>query len=343
MSADSSNTTGISIIVPAYNATTFLQKSLPALLAMQARGEVLEVIVADDGSTDDTAAYAQAVGARVLFNPKRGGPGAARNFAAPRAKGDILWFVDADVIAHAGGAAQIAKAFEDPSVAAVHGSYDDQPPARNFMSQYKNLMHRYYHQRAQHEASTFWAGCGAVRKSAFLAVDGFDTKTFTRPSVEDIDLGYRLRANGWRLLLLKGLQGTHLKYWTLANAIETDIFARALPWSRLMIRREGLTDDLNVSTGERVRAGIAGLFLMSLFAAPFVSVGAWLTLFLFIAIFAANMPLFRFFLKRKGLLFALLALGYHQLYYVYSTTVFVFCMLEHRLGFGASRVKSAEA
>ncbi len=333
MTAKSTNTVPlkVSIIVPAYNATRFLAQSLPALLAMRDRAEVCEVIVADDGSTDDTAAFASGLGARVVFNPKRGGPGAARNYAAPLAKGDILWFIDADVIAHPGGANLILNAFDDLSVDAVHGSYDDRPPAKNFMSQYKNLMHRYYHQRAQTEASTFWAGCGAVRKSAFLAVDGFDTKTFTRPSVEDIDLGYRLRARGGRILLLKDLEGTHLKYWTLGNAIETDIFARAIPWSRLMIAREGLTDDLNVSSGERIRAGLAGLFFLS-FLLPFVSNTLWAApLILAVVILIANLDLFRFYVAKKTVPFAILALFYHQIYYVYSTLAFVFCLAENKL------------
>jgi len=321
----------ISIIVPAFNAVPFLEKSLPSLLLMLARGEVLEVIVADDGSTDDTADFAATQGARVVKNPRRGGPGAARNFAAPLAKGEILWFVDADVIAHPGGAERIAAAFADPSVVAVHGSYDDRPPARNFMSQYKNLMHRYYHQRAHEEASTFWAGCGAVRKSAFLACGGFDTVTYKRPSVEDIDLGYRLRAAGGRLLLLKELQGTHLKFWTFANAIETDIFARAIPWARLMISREGLTDDLNVSSGERVRAGIAGLFFLSLLVAVISPSVWWLPLLLAAIVWFANIQLFAFFARQKNVLFAFGALAYHQVYYVYSTCAFVWCVVEHRL------------
>jgi len=320
----------ITVIVPAYNAIAFLQRSLPPLLEMQNSGEILEVIVADDGSTDDTAHFAETMGARVLKNPKRGGPGAARNYGAPHAQGQILWFVDADVIVRPGTAHLIIETFKDDAVWALHGSYDDHPPAKNFMSQYKNLMHRFYHQTAREEASTFWSGCGAVRKERFLASGGFDVKKFTKPSVEDIDLGYRLKEMGGRLRLVKALECTHLKFWTLRNAIETDIFARAIPWSRLLVRRPSLTDDLNVSSAERLRAIIAGLFFLSCGLSPFVPNG-WLLLIIATGlIYLANRNLFSFFLIRKGIFFSILSILYHQIYYIYSSCCFVYCVVEFK-------------
>ena len=321
----------ISVVMPAYNAAHYMLRVLAPLLQMLRDGEITEILVVDDQSTDDTANVARALGARVLTNPRRGGPGAARNFAATEAIGAILWLVDSDVIAHPGGPAQIAAAFRDPKVDAVFGSYDDAPAGKSWMSQYKNLMHRYYHQRAKREATTFWAGCGALRKSAFLAVGGFDVKTYTRPSIEDIELGYRLRAAGGRILLLPELQGKHLKVWTVRNAIQTDIFARAIPWSRLMIGRVGLTDDLNTSKAERLRAGLAGLWLLSILILPLWP-GLWgLTLALFAVVVVANWPLITFLYKAAGLDVAIRGGLYHQFYYVYSATAFVWCLIEARV------------
>ena len=321
----------ISVVMPAYNAAQYLPVVLAPLLAMRHAGEIAEILVVDDRSTDDTAAVAAALGARVLIMPQNGGPGAARNFAAQYAVGDILWLVDSDVVAHPGGPAQIAAAFADPTVHAVFGSYDDAPAGQSWMSQYKNLMHRYYHQRGRRESATFWAGCGALRKSAFLAVGGFDVKTYTRPSIEDIELGYRIRAAGGRILLLPDLQGKHLKVWTLRNAVQTDIFARAIPWSRLMIGRDGLTNDLNISRPERGRAGLAGLWLLSLLILP-VAPGLWgLPLALLAVVVLVNWPLLRFLYRTAGLSVAVRGGLYHQIYYVYSATAFVWCLFEARV------------
>lgn len=323
----------ITVIMPVFNGADYIRESLLPLLAMRDRGEVLEVIVVDDVSTDETPQIAREFGADVLTMTRQSGPGAARNKAAAQAQGEILWLVDADVVAHADAAAGIRKAFDDPEVVAVFGSYDDEPPAKNFSSQYKNMIHHFYHQKGQREASTFWSGCGALRKSAFLDVGGFDVALFDRPSVEDIELGYRLRAAGGRISLVPEIQATHLKFWSFFEMIRTDIFRRAIPWARLMISRGGITDDLNVGKAERLRAVLAGVFALVVGAALVGLLPLWAPVAAFACTLAANTKLFGFFLRRKGPFFAVAALLFHQLYYVYSSAAFSFCWFENALGF----------
>ena len=321
----------ISVIMPVYNGCALIGRSLSPLLDMLRRGELVEVVVVDDSSTDDTAAMAAEMGARVIPSGGRLGPGGARNVAAAQARGGILWFVDADVVVHDDAVIQLRRAFNEPGVTAVFGSYDDQPPAKNFLSQYKNLVHHFYHHRGRSEASTFWAGCGAVRKDAFLAVGGFDAVRYTRPSVEDIELGYRLRAAGGRILLWPALQGTHLKEWRLFNLIHTEVFCRAIPWSRLMLSRTGLVDDLNVGTAERLRAAVAGLFFACVVASVHPGVPIWIALAMLGVIALANGKLLRLFYRRRGPLFALGGLLFHQVYYLYSSAAFAWCWLENRI------------
>lgn len=319
----------ISVIMPAYNAARLLPRVLPPLLKMLKDGELAEVLVVDDNSTDNTAALAAEMGATVLVTPSNGGPGLARNLAAKTAVGEILWFVDSDVVVWPGGPEQIKSAFTDATVGAAFGSYDSAPEG-SWFSRYKNLLHRYHHQRAR-EASTFWAGCGAVRASTFAEVGGFDTGTYRVPSIEDIELGYRITALGQRIRVIPDWQGKHLKVWSMRNAIFTDIFRRALPWSRLMIAREGLTDELNAGMAERARAAIAGLFWLSLLGA-IVGLTGWLA-WLAIAVLAlvANWRLAAFFNAHGGPVFALASMLYHQLYYVYSAVAYSWCLFEYHI------------
>lgn len=321
----------ISVIMPAYRAEALLDLVLPPLLAMQSKGEVAEIIVVDDCSPDATADKARRMGARVLVTPQNGGPGAARNLAATEAVGDILWLVDSDVVAKEGGAAIIRQAFEEPGVKAVFGSYDDAPAGAPWFSRYKNLMHRFYHQRAQREAQTFWAGCGAIDRALFLEIGGFDVDTYAVPSIEDIELGYRIRHAGGRILLLPDLEAKHLKVWTMRNAMFTDIFRRALPWSRLMVSREGLSDDLNTGWGERLKAGVA----LALLAQPVVLLVApsmWpLTPALALLALLLNWSFVRYLLKHGGFGLALGGLFYHQVYYVYSASAFVWSLFEYHV------------
>ncbi len=321
----------LSVIMPVYNGHDFILKSLPPLIEMMKRGEVVEVIVVDDTSTDDTPELAAGMGARVIPSGGRLGPGAARNKAASEAKGDLLWFIDADVIVHNDAAGYLLEGFSAPDIVAVFGSYDDKPPAQNFLSQYKNLVHHFYHHRGKKEASTFWSGCGAVRKEAFLAVGGFDVDKYTRPSIEDIELGYRLRRAGGRIMLIPDMQSTHLKEWRLINLLHTEIFCRAIPWSRLMIEQTGVVDDLNVSRAERLRALLAVLFFAVTAASLFGLVPWWSGILVFVVTGVANRELFSLFYRRKGIIFAIAGLAYHQLYYLYSSVAFAYALLESKL------------
>lgn len=322
----------ITAVMPAFNCRAFLERTLPPLLEMRRHGDVQEVLVVDDGSTDGTAAAAAAMGARVIASGgHRRGPGAARNEAARVALGDVLWFVDSDVVAAPGGPRQIRCALAEPGVVAVFGSYDDRPPAPNLLSQYKNLVHHHQHQVGRREASTFWAGCGAVRRDAFLAAGGFDVARFPKPSIEDIELGYRLRAAGGRILLWPGLQGTHLKVWRLRNLVETEVFQRALPWSRLLLAGEGPGGDLNVGVAEQVRALIACGLVAALGAAVVGLASWWLPAALAAVAFAANLDLFALLARRGGVGLGLFGILFHQLYYLYSTAAYAWCWAEARL------------
>jgi glycosyltransferase involved in cell wall biosynthesis len=319
----------ISVIMPVYNGAEFIPQSLPPLVEMMHRGEILEVIVVDDGSTDGSKQMAESMGAKVLSSGGRLGPGGARNQAANSALGDILWFVDADVVVHSDAARRLGIGFDVEQIVAVFGSYDSNPPARNFFSQYKNLVHHYYHNRAKDEAHTFWSGCGAVRRTTFLSCGGFDVERYQYPSIEDIELGHRMIKAGGRIRLLRDVQCTHLKVWRFWNLIHTEIFRRAIPWSRLIVTSgEGIPNDLNVGVAEQTRAVLAG----TLFLAILVSLAGYISpiwvLFLGLLVLLANREITVFFNRRGGFLFALCAIFFHQIYYLYSASAFAWVFFE---------------
>lgn len=320
----------IAVIVPMYNAAHLMDRCLAPILAMLERGEVHELIVVDDCSTDGGGEMLSRRGIEVIRTARQGGPGAARNLAAGRVRSDYLWFIDSDVIAAPDAGRVMQQAVRTDRPAAVVGSYDDEPAAQNFLSQYKNLIHHYYHHRVRGEASTFWAGCGAVRRDVFLEVGGFDEARFPYPSVEDIDLGYRIRETGGRIEWIPRLQGKHLKEWRLVNLVHTEVFRRAIPWSKLMLARSEITDNLNVSSGERLRAVLAGLALLTLVLWPIGLLPGWTALAAVLATVLSNLELIRFFHRAHGAWFAFRAFLYHQLYYLYSTASFAWAWAEHQ-------------
>lgn len=322
----------ISVVVPVHNGGPGLGRCLDALLASDFAAR--EIIVVDDTSTDGSAAAAASGrGVEVLRLGARSGPAAARNHGARMARAGVLLFVDADVVVRVDTLARVAAFFRSRlDAAALFGSYDDAPAAENFFSQYKNLLHHFVHQRSSPRAETFWAGCGAVRREAFAAAGGFDAEKFTGPSVEDIELGYRLRDGGFVIALDRELQVKHLKRWTLASLLRADIFGRALPWSRLMMGRGRVVSDLNLRLPDRVAAGLVGMSValipLSYFFSAYFGLGAAGAL---AGVFALNLPLLRFFARRRGAWFAAGAFAMHCLYYFYSGTVFVLCRGAHGL------------
>ncbi len=323
----------ISVIMPVFNGAGFLSDSLPPLIDMQQRREVLEVIVIDDGSTDGSDVIAREAGARVLYSGGRLGPGGARNQAAEVAEGNVLWFVDADVVVHPDAAHALLTGFENPDVVAVFGSYDSNPPAQNFFSRYKNLVHHYYHHRANEEAQTFWSGCGAILREAFLSTGGFNVERYKYPSIEDIELGHRLINGGGRIRLLRNVQCTHLKVWRFVNLIHTEIFRRAIPWSRLIMSAgDGIPNDLNVGMSEQVRAILAGILLLSLLGWSCGYLSFSLLLVSVLLVLLANTEIALFFYRRGGLFFALRAVLFHQVYYLYSASAFAWVVIERAIG-----------
>jgi glycosyltransferase involved in cell wall biosynthesis len=314
----------VSVIVPVYNGGKFLPSCLEALFASEYAP--FEVIVVDDCSTDESAEISRQKGATVLTTAHRSGPAAARNLAAEKARGDILLFVDADVVVEKGTMAKVAASFaRHPEISALFGSYDDQPGERNFLSQYRNLLHHFVHQNSNAEASTFWAGLGAVRREAFTAVGGFDCRRFSIPSIEDIELGARLRSAGHRILLDKEIQAKHLKKWQAVSLLRTDIFCRAWPWSKLILTSQGMINDLNLKTADRASAVLVGLcavLLPLIFWKPVLLL--LLALFLLTILFL-NRKIFRFFLEKRGVLFAMLAFPWQLLYFFYSGLAFTVC------------------
>ncbi len=323
----SSDELTISVIIPVYNGGLNFRKCLVSVKALLP--SPLEVIVVGDGDTDGSSQLAQEFGVHVLRIPSPGGPARARNFGASLAKGEILFFVDADVKLPSDAIGQVARVFQrEPDLAALFGSYDDDPGETNFLSQYRNLLHHYVHQNGREDASTFWAACGAIKRDVFLAMRGFD-ETYVKPSIEDIELGYRLKQAGYAIQLCKSLQVKHWKRWELWSMLKADFFQRALPWADLIFRDRNCINDLN--TGMSGRASVLLTFgLLCLVAvSPWYALALPMAGVMALALLILNAPLYRFFLRKREVRFVLQVIPWHWLYFFYSGIGFSIGLVRH--------------
>ena len=291
----------LTAIVPATNAPPTLAACLEAIRTADEAPE--EIVVVEKG----------------------GGPADARNRGAARATGDVLVFVDADVVVHPDAFSRIRRAFDaDPSLAAVFGSYDDRPAAPGTVSVFRNLLHHHVHQEGAGPATTFWAGLGGVRRSAFEAVGGFDAERYLVPSIEDVDLGTRLAAEGHRIELDPSIQGTHLKAWSLRGMIEADLWHRGVPWVELLLRQGRGSSALNLGPRHRASAAVSAV------AAVSVLRGRWRTAVVCVgALVALNRSFYALLAQRRGRAEAAAGVGLHALHHLVAALSVPVALVEH--------------
>lgn len=317
----------VSVIVPAYNAARTIGACLDAIHA--SAGALAEVIVVDDGSTDETSTLARQSGALVHLQSRRG-PAAARNCGAAAASGDVLVFVDSDVLVQPESIGRMLAALEaDPELAAVFGSYDAAPRVTGLVARYRNLLHAYTHQTGDPRACTFWAGLGAVRTRDFKSVGGFDSHRFETASIEDIEFGMRIRAAGRRIALDPAVQGTHCKEWTLSSMVQTDLWRRAVPWTRLLRRSGRMPNDLNLRWNQRLSVCAAWL-LPAVLAAALVD-ARWLAAAagLFAAHLALNGRFFAWVFRNAGFRAAVASVPLHLIFHWVAGLGFLIGNLPH--------------
>lgn len=320
----------VSVIVPVLRGGEDLTRCLDAIAALYPAPA--EVLVVADGDDADDVRRAQRHDVTILRLPRRGGPARARNAAARQARGDVLLFLDADVVTAPGVVGQVATHLAThPEVAAVIGSYDDAPAAQNLMSQYKNLQNHFVHQHAHREGFTFWAGCGAIRTAAYRSLGGFD-ESFAVPSVEDIELGYRLIDAGGRIHVLSDVQVTHLKRWGLRSLFLSDVFRRALPWSALILRTGRIENDLNVDVAGRVKVTVASGAVAAGFLTPWVPYATAGMAALLTVLVVLEAPILGFYARVRGPWFALRILPWQVFFHVYCGVAFAWSVAAHLTG-----------
>lgn len=288
-----------------------------------------ECVVVDDCSTDASASVASSHGCPVLRMMRHSGPAAARNRGALASASDLLFFLDADVCVQPDTLERVWKALSsDAGLDAVMGSYDESPADPSFVSQFKNLLHHYIHQHGNPRASTFWSACGGIRNRVFREMGGFD-ENFRRPSVEDIEFGMRMRRAGKRLALDPRIQVKHLKRWSLANLVRTDVRDRALPWTRLILAEGRMPDDLNLRRGERRCVALSWMAALSVPACIWnpwsLAVGGAAVL----GVVFVQRRFYRFLVERRGRGFASAAIPLHLLYFLYSGVGFGAGLITH--------------
>lgn len=300
----------VSVVIPVYNAEKEIENCLNAVC--NSKYVASEVIVVDDCSLDSSALIASKFNCRVIKNEVNKGPSESRNIGAFAAKGELILFLDSDIIVEEDTLTKIVSSFNQyPDIVGVWGVISKRHPNNNYYSQYKNLFLHFCSLKFEKFSSHLVSAVAAIKKNIFIEFGGFDTK-FKTVCIEDVDLGYRLGSRGFKIYLNRDIQVVHTKYYSFKKLVKND-------YHKNKIYTMFLLKNLFNKKGESLFAKDKGVFqrdfiissiplylsVCSLLLIPFYQLIIYSTFVLFAVFIILNKEFLHFLFKEKGLLFTL--------------------------------------
>ncbi len=294
----------LTVIIPVYNSRETLQACLTAIRSSGYKD--YELIVVDDHSMDGSAEMAVSWADQVVRFDKNQGSGHARLAGIARASGDILCFVDSDIVIQPATLETIAEFFEkNPDVDALTGRLDKKHPNSGFLSQYKNLyMHFIFGLLPERVTFLFGSVC-AVRKEA-LAPHTQDLRY-----TPDTEFGQQLFLKGKTIAFDRDLEVVHLKKYTMSSFALNE-FRVPFSWGRLFIRFGGWKQLGKNRTGfahaplNQLMSVMLAPVIFALLGAGFFRTDVRMLLYSLMIVWSAlNARFLWFIFKEKGAFFAI--------------------------------------
>ncbi len=294
----------ISIVIPTYNASRFIPDLLGSIFKQAV--DDMEVIIVDDCSTDNTVELVKKYPVRLIEMEKNGGPARARNRGVREAKGDIIFFLDSDVIVLDGAVRAVKEHFQkNPSAKCVIGICATESLNEGFVPHYM-AMFEYIHLIGTPESkvSVFAPRCGAIKKDFFLEIGGYN-ESYKGADVEDFELARRINRTD-PIILNDKIRVRH-QFATFKQAVR-NYFKRTVMWVHLFFKEKKLDNAGPTAPSNGIAAICAFVSFILLFLMPAAPLVKNVIILLLIIFFFANLKWWNFMRKEAGLLFAARAL-----------------------------------
>jgi glycosyltransferase involved in cell wall biosynthesis len=208
----------VSIIIPTFNGASRIGHCLDAIVQHTA-GRNVEILVVNDGSTDNTADVVQRYSGVRLINQANAGPAAARNRGALATCGTIILFTDDDCVPTPNWLDAMLEPFENPDVVGTKGVYRTRQKslvARFVQIEYED---KYRLMARLPDIDFIDTYSAAFRRDRFLEMAGYDT-SFPLACAEDVELSYRMSARGWKMKFAPNAIVYHIHPDTLSKYLK---------------------------------------------------------------------------------------------------------------------------
>ncbi|OGL50174.1 MAG: hypothetical protein A2161_11020 [Candidatus Schekmanbacteria bacterium RBG_13_48_7] len=309
----------ISVIIPVYNASKTLDRCMQALIDSEFPNNKYEIIVVDDCSTDRSLEIARTYTCKTFSTPQNSGAAVARNYGSMQAAGDILFFIDSDVLVEPDVLKKIDEKFsKSPHIDAIVGAYRSRQPNNDFFSLYQTAFTFYNHEQcAEGQIFWFWGACGSIKREVFEKIGRFDEK-YSGAGAEDIELGYDLSNQGYTIELDKSISVVHSHKHTFSSIIRNNL-KKSSEWCTLFLTKNKANKYKHGFTSFRngfsiILTWITFLFLI-LYFAEFNTL-FWVSLSLS-GLLIINFRYYRFMYNEFGKCFLIKGIFFHWLTYFF--------------------------
>ncbi len=292
----------LSVIIPFYNARVTLRQCLESVFGSSFRD--FEVIVIDDSSQDNSGRIAEEFSVKFLRTARNMGSGQARDLGVRNSEGELLVFLDSDVVIRKDTLATIAKTLnENAGLSAIVGLFAKEHPNNNFLSQYKNLYMNFVFSGMPDYIDFLFTSICASRRDAYLGFSAARLKT------EDTELGQRYARENKKILLDRTLEVVHLKRYNLPDFIKNE-FIVPYCWVKIFLKHKGFKSLLRQKRFAHARWNqILGVIMSPFIIVSMLTVGLWrgsvfLSFALLTSFLILNKDFLVFLYREKGFVFA---------------------------------------
>ena len=315
----------ISVIIPVYNGAKYLEKCLESVFASDYRG--FEAIVVDDASTDNSTEIAGRFPCRIINLPENKGVANARNNGADAARGDILIFIDSDIVLEENTISRFVKNHENPNIKICHCQIYPESLTGGFAPNLGAVIWHHYNRLMGESSSFIPTEAFSIDKRVFNEIGRFDTR-FKSAGGEEFEIGMAAKRHGYKIYQDQSFSIHHhfQGFWPRWKTL----FRRSAVYGRIVFQRNFRLDKGHGTAREGINAALSVIGTLAIGMSVFIKGAFVLFLMTVITEILLDIDLNLFIIKKRGVLFFIKSIPAQFLWYLAMGSGILKAALDHK-------------